>query len=134
MTNALQVALMESPDRRSAEGRDFAQPQTSGAHSPGDRMQAPLANPLWDWRRLTPRDREAAWLELDDWIEHVIVQRHHLGGFLPPNWGRAPQLTAELIRLHELEIEIQSEEWQIELIKSCRTWPCLAESGRARAS
>lgn len=85
------------------------------------------SNPLWDWDRLSPRDQEGAWLELEEWVDRTVLTRHGLR--VPTDWKRDSQLTAELIRLHELEVYGMSDgivpstsEWEAELKRSSSRW------------
>jgi hypothetical protein len=98
------------------------------------------ALPLWDWQRMSERDREAAWLELNEWVSHVVMGRYALRNALPRCWHRHEALVGELVELHEREAEIYSVSrplvervrgWERDLLSSAAGWPaaCAGPAG-----
>lgn len=76
--------------------------------------------PLWDWERLSPRDREGAWTELREWVANVVTGRYGLGRRLPACWTRHADLAEDILQLHEWEAALwpRSRTYQLE----CEAW------------
>jgi hypothetical protein len=84
---------------------------------------------LWDLDRFGERDRQGALCELRDWVNHVLVDRHHLGGLLPSCWWHHPPLVDMLVRLHEWEVFAAKDElalWRSSVNETLAEWsgPC----------
>ncbi len=82
--------------------------------------------PLWDWTRMTERDRAAAWCELTEWVDHTLIGRHDLGGCLAPDWRQDEELVRTLIRFHEWEAEAgdgaEHDLWLSTLHRAASDW------------
>ncbi len=96
------------------------------------RAAAPAADPIWEWERLTPKDREGALSELSDWINNVLVNRYRLGHRLPACWAKHSDLVAVLVWLHESAPELRERnaalveldsDWEAELRSVSSAWP-----------
>jgi hypothetical protein len=90
------------------------------------------ASPLWEWERLTARDREGAWRELTDWVGYVVIGRYLLGDRLGSCWYEHPEMVDCIIRLHEAEAELSpkmhsyqalTEQWEDQLAACAEGWP-----------
>jgi hypothetical protein len=93
---------------------------------------AVAADPIWEWERLTPRDREGALSELSDWINNILIGRYRLGSRLPHCWAQHPDLVSVLVWLHETAPELSSRnaalrdrdsDWEAELRGCAQGWP-----------
>lgn len=96
------------------------------------RPAAPAADPIWEWERLSPRDREGALSELSDWIGNVLVNRYRMGHRLPACWAQHPDLMAVLVWLHESAPDVRERnaaladlqgDWEAELRAASAGWP-----------
>lgn len=83
-------------------------------------------HPLWDWSRLSERDRQGAWCELTDWVQHTLIGRYGLGAYISPAWQRDGRLVRTLIRFHEWEAQVTATadrlRWEATLRRVAPTW------------
>ena len=114
---------------------DFRLQSDNGAYANYGGYPGPIlaADPIWEWDRLSPRDREGALSELADWITNVLIGRYRLGHRLPRCWAQHPDLVSVLVWLHETAPELSSRnaalrgrdaDWEAELRATADGWPC----------
>lgn len=89
-------------------------------------------DPIWEWDRLKPRDREGALSELSDWTTNILISRYRLGHRLPRCWAKHPDLVSVLVWLHETAPELRDRnamlrdrdaDWEAEVRASAEGWP-----------
>jgi hypothetical protein len=90
-----------------------------------------VVDPIWEWDRLNPRDREGALTELSDWINNVLIARYRLGDWLPRCWALHPEMLSVLVWLHETAPELSARnaalcdldtDWEAELRGCAQGW------------